>query len=205
MNNVYVVGLTGSTGAGKSEVARVLAEKGCAVIDADVLSRRAVEPGSPCLSALTEYFSEDILLPDGSLDRKALAAVAFASPEKTQVLNGIVHPVVIRMTHAALKEAESQGKTIAVIDAPLLFQARLDAICDRTVAVLAPADLRLSRICSRDGITAEQARARMKAQPMDDYYTQRATIILYNTGDRNDLRDKALALFEQLEEWRLEK
>lgn len=201
MNKLFVVGLTGPTGAGKSEVAAVLAERGCAVIDADVLARRAVLPGSPCLQALTAHFSKDILLPDGTLDRKALAAAAFASPEQTRVLNSIVHPQVIAMTQALLADAKQRGVPMAVIDAPLLFQAGLGAICHCTVAVLAPRELRSQRICARDGITPQQAELRMNAQPSDEYYEQRATVVIRNIGDRAALRATARTLLDQLEEW----
>lgn len=202
MNDVFVVGLTGPTGAGKSVVAQVLAENGCAIIDADVLSRRAVEPGSACLSRLAEAFSNDILLPDGTLNRAALAARAFATSEATELLNSIVHPYVIQMTHALLEQACLAGKTIAVIDAPLLFQAGMGAICDCTVAVVACEALRLDRICERDGITIEQAKTRMAAQPKDEYYTERATVVIKNEGDLARLRDNAAHLFKRLEEWR---
>lgn len=205
MNNLFVVGLTGPTGAGKSQVASALAEYGCVIIDADALSRRAVAPGSPCLKALTAHFSNDILLPDGSLDRRRLASIAFSSTEQTAALNAIVHPEVIRMTNVLLADAQKQGKTIAVIDAPLLFEAGLGAICHCTVAVLAPRELRLQRICDRDHLTVKQAQDRMNAQPADDYYAQRATVVIRNAGDENALRETTDALFVQLEEWRYEK
>lgn len=201
MSRLFVMGLTGPTGAGKSEVARVFAQKGCVVIDADVLSRRAVEKGTACLQRLTEVFSADILLPDGSLDRRALATVAFASEEKTALLNSIVHPEVIRMTAEALKAAEAAGKTVAVIDAPLLFQAGMETVCHCTVAVLAPAEIRLNRICERDGLTVEQAQNRMNAQPDDAFYEERATVVLRNNGDLPALRLMAERWFDQLGEW----
>ena len=199
MAKLFVVGLTGPTGAGKSEAARVFAEQGCAVIDADVLSRRAVEKGSLCLDALAHHFSESILNSDGTLNRKALAAVAFSSPERTQLLNRVVHPAVIRMTEEALVCAQAQGKAVAVIDAPLLFQAGLDSICDVTVAVLAPSQVRLQRICVRDGLTEEQAQTRMRAQPDEAYYADHATHTVWNTDDRAVLREQVQSLWEQ---WR---
>lgn len=202
MNELFVVGLTGPTGAGKSVVATVLAECGCEIIDADLLARRAVEPHSPCLDELVNAFSADILLPDGSLDRPALAQRAFATPEATALLNRIVHPFVIRMTHTLLEQAALSRKTIAVIDAPLLFQAGMGAICDCTVAVIAPEQLRLQRIRERDGITEKQAKERMTAQPTDTYYTERATVVIQNQNDCARLRESALQLFERLEEWR---
>ncbi len=205
MNDLFVVGLTGPTGAGKSTVAAVLAQHGCTIIDADELSRQAVAPDSPCLAALVTHFSERILLPDGSLDRRKLAAAAFASAEETAALNAIVHPEVIRMNNELLANARKQGKDIAVIDAPLLFEAGLGGSCHCTVAVLAPHEQRLQRICHRDRLTVEQAQNRMRAQPTDEYYEQRATVVIRNTGDERALQKTAEALFAQLEEWCHEK
>ena len=205
MNRPFVVGLTGQTGAGKSEVARVFAENGCTVIDADVLARRAVEVGSPCLQQLTERFSKDILFEDGSLNRAALAALAFADEESTAALNAIVHPAVIRMTQKELEIAAEQKRSIVVIDAPLLFQAGMGAICDCTVVVTAPRDVRLKRICVRDSLTKEQALHRMNAQPNEQYYTERATVLLHNAGDRAALRGAAEQLLQQIGAWRDER
>lgn len=202
MNSLFVVGLTGPTGAGKSTVARILANNGCLIIDADQLSRKAVEPNSECLAALIKTFSSDIVYEDGSLNRPALAKRAFATPESTALLNSIVHPYVIRMTHDLLKQAPAQGYEIAVIDAPLLFQAEMGALCHCTVAVVAPTEQRLKRICARDGITEEQARMRMATQPDDVYYTSRATVVLQSDGDLAQFEQTAQHLFEQITRWK---
>ena len=195
-----MIGLTGPTGAGKSEAARVFARQGCVIIDADMLSRRVVEKGSPCLRALTEHFSDAILYPDGSLNRKALAAVAFSSPEQTEVLNRLVHPAIIRMIEEKLMLAQSQGEWAAVIDAPLLFQAGLNRLCDVTLAVSAPPELRLQRICLRDDLTEEQALTRMSAQPDDVYFTQRATHTIDNSGAGEAFHQRVEALLSHWKE-----
>lgn len=187
MNNTVVIGLTGSTGAGKSEVSRLLAARGAYIIDADVLARRAVEPGTPALAAIARRFSPAVLKPDGTLDRAALAAEAFASPEATQALNGIVHPAVIAMMKDELTAARERGERVVVLDVPLLFQSGCETLCDLTVAVSAPPSLRRQRICDRDGLSVAQAEARMRAQPPDAYYTSRATYTVENGGDRASL------------------
>lgn len=200
MTNLFIVGLTGSTGAGKSEVARMMAERpSWIVIDADVLSRRVVEPGQPALKELTERFSSDILHSDGTLNRKRLAEKAFSSQEKTEALNAIVHPAVRSEIQRELTEAAEQGKAVAVIDAPLLLQAGLDAICDYTLAVVSTPQLRQSRILERDGLTVEEARRRMSAQPSDDYYETRVTAVLYNLGERDSLIRAAQTVCETIE------
>ena len=201
MNKLFTVGLTGSTGAGKSEVARIMGERnGWTVIDADVLSRRVVEIGTPTLQALAEHFSTAILNEDGSLDRKALAALAFQTPEQTAALNAIVHPAVIAETYRERELARQNGEQVVVIDAPLLLQAGLDAVCDYTVAVVSTQELRKARICARDGLTAEQAERRMAVQLSDEDYDGRVSVLLQNLGDRTALREAVTALCETIEE-----
>lgn len=204
MKGLFILGLTGPSGAGKSEVARVLEEKGYPLVDADSLVREVQRPGSPCLAALAEAFSPDILRPDGSLDRQKLAALAFCSPEQTQRLNRIVHPAVIALSEERFRQAAEAGAEAAVLDAPLLFESGMDRLCGRTVAVLAPAGERLRRIRQRDGLTEEQAKIRMGAQPSDDYYTARASLVIRNDGSAARLRAAAEDLAGNIERWRRE-
>ncbi len=200
MSDLFIIGLTGSTGAGKSEIARIMAERPLwTVIDADALSRRVVEPGQPALKELEKRFSADILNADGTLNRKRLAEKAFSLPEETAALNAIVHPAVLKEIHAELQRAAENGKTVAVIDAPLLLQAGLDAICHYTVAVVSTPALRKSRIMARDGLTVEEADRRMRAQPSDDFYETRVTALLYNLGDRESLCQATRSLCEKVE------
>lgn len=200
MTDNKTVGLTGSTGAGKSEIARrMAAREHWAVIDADAISRLVVEKGQPTLALLTEHFSAAVLNPDGTLNRARLAALAFADPEKTAALNAIVHPAVIREIQAQRAAAVAAGKRVVVIDAPLLLQAGLDSDCDYTVAVTAPPEVRRARICARDGISAEAAAQRMSAQPGDDYYAARVSEVLTNDGDMAALAAKVEALCERIE------
>lgn len=178
-----IVGLTGPTGAGKSEAARWLAAAGIPVVDADVLAREVVSKGHPCLLELAGAFSSAVLNADGTLNRAALASAAFASKEATARLNAITHPHIFRLAGERFAALWQEGVTLAAVDAPLLFESGMDAICDRTVAVLAPAAVRQARICERDGITAEQAALRMNAQPDEAFYRERADEVLYNGGD----------------------
>lgn len=205
MKDLFVLGLTGPSGSGKSEIARLLKDKGYPLIDADELTREVQRPGSPCLSALADAFSPDILHPDSSLNRQRLAELAFQSPEKTRLLNRIVHPAVMTLSEERVRQAAEAGAGAAVVDAPLLFESGMDRICDRTVAVLAPPKERLRRIRLRDGLTDTQAELRMGAQPSDDYYTARASTIIYNDGDLAHLRAAADQLAEELERWRRER
>ena len=134
MTKSLVIGLTGSIGSGKSTVSRLFAARGFCIIDADILARRAVEPGTEALAALVKRFGKDVLRADGSLDRALLAERAFATAEATAELNAIVHPAVIRLLREELDAAKHRGEAVIVLDVPLLFQTGLEALCDRIVA-----------------------------------------------------------------------
>lgn len=201
MNKLLVIGLTGPTGAGKSELTTILREEQIPVVDTDRLAREVVEPGGACLAGLVAAFSPAILLPDGSLDRKALAARAFASSETAQQLSALTHPYIIARTKVILKELAAAGEPLAVVDAPLLFESGMDALCDHTIAVTAPAARRLARICGRDGITEEQARRRMAAQQSDAFYAEQADEVLPNDGTLADFQGRARALAVRMKRW----
>ena len=198
MNKPFVVGVTGQTGAGKSLAVCLMAQADWLTLDADAIARRVVQPNTPCLAELVERFSSDILYDDGSLNRQKLADVAFATPEDTAALNAIVHPAVIEVITNALKKTDLP---VVLIDAPLLFQAGLDGLCDVTVAITAPEAERIRRICERDGISKEQATARINAQPSEDYYRKRATLVLENDGDESSFSEKIETLCK---EWQRE-
>lgn len=192
------LGLTGPTGAGKTTVARLLEQNGIPLVDADAIARTVAEKGSPVLSALADTFGKDILFPDGSLDRRALAAVAFSSKENTEKLNAVTHPAILARIRRALADAAGDA---VILDAPLLFETGLDALCDHTVAVVADEAVRLARITARDGISEEAAKKRMAVQPDTAFYAARADILLYNNGDRSPAM-LAADLLAQIGRWR---
>lgn len=192
------LGLTGPTGAGKSTVALLLSQRGIPLVDADAIARTVTEKGSPVLSALADTFGKDILFPDGSLDRRALAAVAFSSKENTEKLNAVTHPAILARIRRALADATGDA---VVLDAPLLFETGLDALCDHTVAIVADEAVRLARITARDGISEEAAKKRMAVQPDTAFYAARADILLYNNGDRSPAK-LASDLLAQIGRWR---
>ncbi len=169
-----LIGLTGPTGAGKSSVSPVAQKFGFKVVDCDVLARKAVLPGTSGLSALKQAFGKKIVQADGTLDRKALAAEAFASAEKTELLNRTLLPHIAELVRSELNAER------VLLDAPTLFESGLDSLCDCTVAVLADEQKRLCRIMERDGITNSGAKLRMNAGKPNAYYIERADHILYN-------------------------
>ena len=174
-----IIGVCGQTGAGKSTVCAYLKTLGAEIVDTDRIAREVVSPGSPVLPALTDAFGGDILLPDGTLDRKTLAARAFSSPEAAKKLSAITHPAICEIALRRAKAAVAAGAN-AVIDAPLLFTAGLNAACDVTVKVTAPAEVRLARILARDGITEKEAEQRIAVQGAEDELSEAADFILKN-------------------------
>ena len=185
-----LVGLTGPTGSGKSSAAAVARKMGIKVIDCDLIARQAVLPDTKGLEALVEAFGREILHPDGTLDRKKMAALAFATKEKTELLNRTLLPHI-----AELVRAELNAERI-LLDAPTLFESGLDSICDSTVAVLADPAQRLSRIISRDGLTVEEAQQRMNAGKPNTYYIERAEHIIYNNDGPNIFEFEVSGLFK---------
>lgn len=191
-----VIGLTGKTGAGKSTVASYLKDKGCFIIDGDVIAREIVMPPSSALKELAKTFGEDILLPDGSLDRKALAKKAFSSAENTALLNGITHPHIKKRFQELIDRAESEDFTVAVIDAAALLESDCKNLCEKIIVVHAPENIRLERILSRDKITYEQAMIRIKGQKEDNYYFSQADVVITNSGDTQSLEEELNKLKE---------
>lgn len=172
-----IIGLTGPTGAGKSTAAAAAEGFGLQIIDCDKLARAAAEKGTDGLKALVAAFGKEILLTDGSLDRRALAAAAFASPQKTELLNKTILPHIVKLVLA-----EAEGKNV-LLDAPTLFESGLDSVCTAVIAVSADTGIRRERIIKRDGLTADAADLRINAGKTDEYYKQRADYFLYNNSD----------------------
>ena len=177
-----IIGITGPTGSGKSSLRLCFESRGFAVIDSDRAARDITEPGSPALERLSEAFGSDIINSDGTLDRAKLAHRAFASREKTNLLNSITHPLIAELVWQRVCEAHESGRHAAV-EAPLLFEAGWQKWCDFTVSVLAPEEQRLKRIMRRDRLTEHAARERIAAQNGDDFYRDRSNYVIYNDLD----------------------
>ncbi|MFI5310116.1 MAG: dephospho-CoA kinase [Gemmatimonadales bacterium] len=184
---MLVVGLTGNTGSGKSTVSRALIALGVNVIDADVLARAAVLPGSAALSQIVERWGPHVLASDGTLDRAALSARVFRDPEALEALNLIVHPEVKRRSDALLDAARAAGERVVVCDFPLLFEARLEGEVDIVVLVDAPADMRLERLVRDRRMTREVAQAIIASQMPAEQKRARADFVIDNDGSREAL------------------
>lgn len=171
----FFIGLTGQTGAGKGYVCRYLSRLGFNILDSDRYVKKIYENNPALLKKLAEEFGNDILV-NGRLDRKRLADIAFSSKENTKRLNEIVHPEVISL-------CEKEAKPPAVLDAPQLFEANAQSRCYKVISVVASYETRLKRILLRDGITKEQADARINAQLGEEYYKNNSDFVIYNNGE----------------------
>ncbi len=173
-----VVGLTGPTGAGKGYVSEYLASLGCYVCDTDKVAREITMKDSPFLRILADNFGQDIIDENGELNRKLLAERAFADKESQLLLNSLTHPEIMRIATERCYNALENGAAAAVIDAPLLFEAHGDEVCDTVISVIAPAEIRRARIMQRDKITVQQAQNRMNAQHEDSFYTEKSEFVV---------------------------
>ncbi|MFF8531390.1 dephospho-CoA kinase [Streptomyces sp. NPDC015532] len=172
------VGLTGGIGAGKSEVSRLLVAHGAVLIDADRIAREVVAPGTPGLAAVVDAFGEDVLAPDGGLDRPKLGSIVFADPQELAVLNSIVHPLVGARSRA-LEDAAPED-AVVVHDVPLLAENGLAALYDLVIVVDARPETQLDRLVRLRGMAEEDARARMAAQASRDKRLAIADIVIDN-------------------------
>ena len=178
------IGLTGGIGSGKSTVARLLAERGAVVVDADRIAREVVEPGTPGLEAVVDAFGDGVLTADGALDRPALAAIVFSDPEARARLDGIVHPLV--RARSAELAAATPPDAVLVNDVPLLVETGQAGSYDLVLVVEAEEETRVTRLVQR-GLAAEDARARIAAQATDEQRRAVADVVLDNSGSLEDL------------------
>jgi dephospho-CoA kinase len=193
---VLIVGLTGGIGSGKSTVARLLAERGAVVVDADAIARMVVEPGRPALAALVEAFGGEILRPDGSLDRAALAERAFVTDESRKLLESITHPAIGEEFLARVAAAPEDG--IVVHDVPLLVESTRGFDYGAVIVVEAPIELRLARLEAR-GVPRADAERRIALQATDEERRAVATWVIENSGDLANLERQVAAIWPELE------
>jgi dephospho-CoA kinase len=189
------IGLTGGIGAGKSTVSATFSQCGGVIVDGDVISREVVEPGTEGLAALVEAFGDDILRPDGALDRPALAARAFSSDESRATLNGIVHPLVGKRRGEII--AAVPENSVVVEDIPLLVESGMAPLFPLVVVVYADAELRVARLVDQRGMAEDDARARIAAQADDAQRRAVADVWLDNSGTSEELAERAREVWNQ--------
>ena len=195
---MLVIGLTGPTGAGKGEVASICTRYGIPVVNADRVYHELIAPPSSCLQELTEAFGKNILLPDGSLDRRTLAGIVFNDPAARERLNAITHRYVMEEVRTRMERFRREGVPVAILDAPQLFEAGAHKACGAVVSVLADRQLRLERIMARDSITAESAMRRILAQKSDEFFKTHSDYIIENNGSTDALTPQVHRILAEL-------
>ncbi|MBQ8321934.1 MAG: dephospho-CoA kinase [Clostridia bacterium] len=195
-----VIGLCGGSGSGKGTVSSFFSEAGIPVIDTDAIYHELTSHSSDCLSELVAEFGEEIIK-DGALDRGALASIVFSSSdsdERRLRLNRITHRYILDEAEKRLSVLAKQGSSIAVVDAPLLFESGFDKRCDVTVAVIADNEKRVERIVMRDGISRERALERISSQIQNADLVSLTDYQIYNSTSLSVLRESVLDLIEKI-------
>ena len=199
---MFVIGLTGGIGTGKSEVSRLLGELGAEVIEADKVAHQAYEPGTPGWREVVQAFGEGVLDADGRIDRKRLGGIVFDDEQARERLNGIIHPIVRRLLEERIAELERQGTRVAVIEVPLLVEAikqqsRWTRMLDEIWVVTALEDQAVARVQARSGLDETAIRARIGSQATEDERIQYADSVIDNSGSLEELRQEVTNLWRE--------
>lgn len=193
-----VIGLTGGIASGKSVVSQMLADHGALIIDADKVGHEAYRRGSGCYDAVVEAFGPDVVGADGEIDRKALGAKVFGDPAQRKRLEGIVWPWMRRTMDERLARLRAEGTPVVVLEAAVLIEADWIPITDQVWVVIVPPELARERVVARNGLTPEQADARIAAQLTNDERVKHAQVVIENAGSLDDLRARVDAEWNNL-------
>ncbi|MGI9223110.1 MAG: dephospho-CoA kinase [Woeseiaceae bacterium] len=196
------VGLTGGIASGKSTVADMFAELGVPVIDTDVIAREVVQPGEPALDEIREAFGDQVIGPDGNLDRAAMRMIVFADESARHELEKILHP---RIRNTAMQQADRARGDYQLIVVPLLVESPLRSFVDRVLVVDCDEQTQIGRLLARDAETEQQARRMLAAQASREDRLAIADDIIYNDGDLQKTRDQALILHRNYLQWASER
>lgn len=190
-----VIGLTGSIACGKSHVSDTLKQLGAFIIDGDVISRELTAPGGAALPAIRAAFGPCVFAESGALDRKALGTLVFSDNQARQTLDDVMQPLIRLRIMALLDEARAANVRIAVLDMPLLYEKDLDELCDRVWCVWLPQDEQRRRLMARDGLSADEADARIASQMSGDEKARRAHIVIDTLGTLEETAARIPALY----------
>lgn len=185
------------SGAGKSTACNVFKSEGFDVIDCDLICRRIVEKGKPCLSEIAKVFGPAVLKEDGSLDRAETGRIIFSDEEKRRLLNGIMYPYV---SYIIINTIVKMDKGFVVLDAPTLFESGIDSICDSIVSIVAEKQVLLSRIEIRDSISREQAENRLASQHDIEFFSDRSDHLIKNNGSSEEFFSEIMKTIKNMKE-----
>lgn len=189
----FIVGITGGIGSGKSAATRIFESLGVEVVDADVIAREVVEPGTAALKHIADHFGKDILQEDGGLDRKALRERIFSDPGERQWLESLTHPLIRKRIEHRLETARS---AYVLLSSPLLLETGQSVLTDRVLIIDVPESLQIERTVSRDQASAESVEAIIASQIARSERQTRADDIIVNDRDLDHLADRVRALHE---------
>lgn len=182
------IGITGGIGCGKSEVSRLLKEKGIPIIRADLVARKMINTNPEIISKIKQAFGNDVYLPDGTLDRKRIAEIIFNDEDAKIKLNHIVHPHVVQFQEDELKRLEISGEyKFAGVEAALIYEAGAEKQFDVMVVVAASQETVIQRLMKRDGLSKAEVLKRIRAQMPLSEKTKRADIVIHNDGSLDEL------------------
>ena len=195
---MQVIGLTGGIATGKSTVSAILKEAGAVIVDADRIARDVVKKGLPAYQEIIDTFGGNVLSPDGEIDRRALGDIIFNDPQKKELLNRIVHPYVSKETHLQLRRIEkTHPNSIVILDIPLLLEAQMHKDLSEIIVVYVPEHIQIKRLMQRDGISEADALARVRSQMPIEEKKDLATIVIDNSGTRDNTRKRILEIFRR--------
>ncbi len=192
------IGITGGLGSGKSTAASFFGDRGALVFDADMEAKLILLRHEPTRQAVIEAFGEAVLNEAGEIDFERLAGYAFATPERQRQLNDIIHPEVIRAADREMAAASQRGIAMFVLDAPLLFEARLEQYLDFTLAIVADEELRIKRARERGTLTDEDIHQRTRLQLSDKERAARANFVIHNNGTLEELHERLREIYDSL-------
>lgn len=189
VSSLFIIGLTGGIGTGKSTVGAMLQELGALSIDADQVARKIVEPGTIGLKEIVNHFGPEILLPDGSLNRQALGREIFQNADKRELLNSITHPLIKEDIAQQLKQIQqATPKAIVVIEAPLLIEAGMVSMVDEVWLVTVPTQVQIQRVMSRDKIDYQAALMKVNSQMSSQERMAYSQVVISTDGSFEEVR-----------------
>jgi len=194
-----IIGLTGSIASGKSTIANMLKEMGLPIVDADLVARQVVEVGSPTLAKIAEVFGEDVLLPSGEMDRAKVGALIFNDEQKRLQLNSIIHPA-IRGEMIRQRDAYVAEEKHVVMDIPLLFESNLQHFVEKILVVTVSPEVQLQRLMARNGLSKEEAQARISSQLPLKEKEDGADAVIYNNGTIDESKQQ---LIDVMRKWNI--
>lgn len=187
----FALGITGGIATGKSTVVKVFKEYGFPVVDGDVVARKVVEPGTPCLEALVDYFGRDILLDNGGLNRKKLGQIVFSDETKRLKMNALMDPYIRGEIETEITAAKNVS-SLVIVDIPLLYESDYQQVLDAVAVVYLPPEVQLERLMLRDNFSQKEALERMESQWPIDKKKALADVVFDNRGSREETRSQVV-------------